>query len=669
MVETRRGRNGGSFVCGPAPAPAARLRARLRELSSVELRDLGDEWTAVAGTTAQAGGDHGRPTTRSNGLRTLADDLAASKSIRARTRANSRFAIELALAAQSERLTRAEIRLQSESGELLWTRSSKALVAEDVAADLHGIVDAVAGEDAELAAVARRGADAPQRAIPHRRSLGLDRLMSATSSTSRIRTGGQPRRRSRRSLDASTASWLRPTTSSPGSRRWPRRCSTPGTTNGDSAPRDLAALRPHIFEQLDRNLPFDSAGYVMSEPALADRPRHLEWWHRGTHSTYEELVLPVEPGAPDCYDYYSMEWFLAALIEQRRFASGPKIDLPCADVYIITFAYPVVADGTVLGVSAADVALSRFESKVRPPLQRLPAPAVLVNSERRVITSNDPMWTTGEKLRRLPAADEPGVAHRRARHRRPGLAACGGRSDRSLTASADRRAAADQGGASGDPDGEPHAEPEEVRCDRSVVEPGVADRARRMGQGQQVGDAAHRGAHHVRRRAAPRQQEHREERRAVRSPGRCGRISPATRLATPRVSIVTVPAANPTATSNGRWSSGMPYVGIAAASTVRAATTTRPAPTIACAPATDRVGTPKAANRRSTSRSRYDARMTGMPMQRDRGDRHAEVAGHVELGRDEVAEAVVWLVAERAGDDEHGERWEDEGEHHRRPLP
>ena len=102
-----------------------------------------------------------------------------------------------------------------------------------------------------------------------------------------------------------------------------------------------------------------------------------------------------------------MEWFLAAIIERRRFASGPKIDLPCADVYIITFAHPVVADGEVLGVSAADVALSRFESKVRPPLQRLPAPAVLVNSERRVITSNDPRWATGEKLRELPVADEP----------------------------------------------------------------------------------------------------------------------------------------------------------------------------------------------------------------------------------------------------------------------
>ena len=98
-----------------------------------------------------------------------------------------------------------------------------------------------------------------------------------------------------------------------------------------------------------------------------------------------------------------MEWFRAALVEQRRFASGPKIDLPCADVYIITFAHPVIAGGQVLGVAAADVALSRYEAHVRPPLQRIAAPAVLLNSERRVITSNDPAWSAGEKLREPPA--------------------------------------------------------------------------------------------------------------------------------------------------------------------------------------------------------------------------------------------------------------------------
>lgn len=149
LVETRRGRNGGSFVCGPAPAPAARLRARLRELSSVELRDLGDEWTAVAGTTARLAATRASDEQIAR-LRVLADDLAGSKSISARTRANSSFAIGLALAAQSERLTRAEVRLQGESGELLWTPAATPLDAEDVAADLHRIVDAVTAEDAEL---------------------------------------------------------------------------------------------------------------------------------------------------------------------------------------------------------------------------------------------------------------------------------------------------------------------------------------------------------------------------------------------------------------------------------------------------------------------------------------------------------------------------------------
>jgi len=149
LVETRRGRNGGSFVCGPAPAAAARLRARLRELSSVELRDLGDEWTAVAGTTAKLAAWRASDD-QIDRLRSLADDLSASKSITARTRANSRFAIELALAAQSERLTRAEVRLQGEAGELLWTPLPHSLQADEVAADLHRIVDAVADEDAEL---------------------------------------------------------------------------------------------------------------------------------------------------------------------------------------------------------------------------------------------------------------------------------------------------------------------------------------------------------------------------------------------------------------------------------------------------------------------------------------------------------------------------------------
>ena len=171
---------------------------------------------------------------------------------------------------------------------------------------------------------------------------------------------------------------------------------------------DLVMFQPCIFEQLDAQPAFDSAGYVMSEHALADRQRYLDWWHRAANHHFQPLILNLEPGTPDCYDYYTMDWFLAAVRERRRFISGPHIDLPCADVCIMTFTDPVVADGgrdggDVLGVAGADVALSRFESLLLPPLRRLAAPAVLVNSQRRVITSNDAAWISGEKLPAIPS--------------------------------------------------------------------------------------------------------------------------------------------------------------------------------------------------------------------------------------------------------------------------
>jgi len=146
LVETRRGRRGGSFVVGPPSEPTARLRRRLRELSVVELRDLSDEWTAVSGAAARLAAARASDAEIAR-LRSYADALAGAGSVTERVRANSRFGIELALASQSERLTRAEVRLQGESGELLWTPTGELLDPREVAGDLHRIADAVADED------------------------------------------------------------------------------------------------------------------------------------------------------------------------------------------------------------------------------------------------------------------------------------------------------------------------------------------------------------------------------------------------------------------------------------------------------------------------------------------------------------------------------------------
>jgi len=168
---------------------------------------------------------------------------------------------------------------------------------------------------------------------------------------------------------------------------------------------ELAVLQHDIFEVLDRHPAFNSAGFVLAEGTLADRARHLDWWHRTSTSRYEFLVLNLDPRTPDGYDYYAMEWFDAAVSEHRRFVSGPLIDLPCADVYIMTFSAPIIVDGRLLGVAGADVSIALFESRIMPPLRKLAVDAVLVNRERRVIASNVARFTTGEKLPTRPGID------------------------------------------------------------------------------------------------------------------------------------------------------------------------------------------------------------------------------------------------------------------------
>lgn len=146
LVETRRGRHGGTFICGPVSASLVRLRRRLRHISVVELRDLGDEWGAVGGAAASLAA-HRASNDQIGRLHHLADALCTSRTIGERSRAHSRFSIEMALAAQSERLTRAQLRLESEAGDLLWIPTSDPLDPDCVAGDLHLIAEAVGDND------------------------------------------------------------------------------------------------------------------------------------------------------------------------------------------------------------------------------------------------------------------------------------------------------------------------------------------------------------------------------------------------------------------------------------------------------------------------------------------------------------------------------------------
>jgi DNA-binding FadR family transcriptional regulator len=159
LVETRRGRTGGTFVRRPASPPVGLLCQRLRGMTTSALRDLVDEQFAVSGAAAKlaAARASGADVRR---LYTLVRQLSAASTLGSRIRADSRFHIEVAQASQSERLTRLEVGLQTQLGELLWlppeATGSAAAATElldhvAVSAEHAAIADAIAAEDGDRA--------------------------------------------------------------------------------------------------------------------------------------------------------------------------------------------------------------------------------------------------------------------------------------------------------------------------------------------------------------------------------------------------------------------------------------------------------------------------------------------------------------------------------------
>ena len=150
LVETRRGRNGGTFVKRPTSPLANGLWSRLRHLSPTSLRDLADEHRAVWGTAARLAADRAAEDNVAR-LYTLADVLATAPNLGARIRADSRFHVDLAAASHSERLMRREVALQSEAGDLLWVPFEPDLEPAAMVAQHRAIVDAIARGDGAAA--------------------------------------------------------------------------------------------------------------------------------------------------------------------------------------------------------------------------------------------------------------------------------------------------------------------------------------------------------------------------------------------------------------------------------------------------------------------------------------------------------------------------------------
>jgi GntR family transcriptional regulator, transcriptional repressor for pyruvate dehydrogenase complex len=149
FIETRRGRNGGSFVTANFDIVHARLLDEFRRYSVFDLRDYGDERAAISGHAARLAAE-----------RATADDHEQiAKKIRImenatdrsqQRRADMRFHVNVAQISQSVRLTQAEMQIQSELGMFLWLNPLRGDELDAYVDRLKAIHDAIARGDGTL---------------------------------------------------------------------------------------------------------------------------------------------------------------------------------------------------------------------------------------------------------------------------------------------------------------------------------------------------------------------------------------------------------------------------------------------------------------------------------------------------------------------------------------
>ncbi|MBV6755019.1 FCD domain-containing protein [Rhodococcus sp. USK10] len=148
LIETRRGRGGGSYVRDFGTADRERADAQLRTTSAEKLRDLGDLVGALTGAATRLAALRALPEDVDR-LEDLARNFAEATRADVRRRADSRFHIELGAAAQSSHLTTLIVQAQAQVAPLLW--DTDALDPHDAIREHALIVEAIRDRDPDAA--------------------------------------------------------------------------------------------------------------------------------------------------------------------------------------------------------------------------------------------------------------------------------------------------------------------------------------------------------------------------------------------------------------------------------------------------------------------------------------------------------------------------------------
>ncbi|WP_375479766.1 GntR family transcriptional regulator [uncultured Jatrophihabitans sp.] len=401
LIVTRAGKNGGSFV-SRAPGEEAMVSEQLRQLSTTELRDLGDWRQMLAAESASLAARRGSASSVER-LNRYAAALDSAETVLAARRAHGRFHIELAAAAQSIRMSRAEFTMFEQFDWLLSLaladparRNASAKELRDIvasikrrspraaraAAERHSTSTVSALVGLRLSAIAARvvadgaGQAAPTTSIADEVASAVDMIMS----------------RLRAIVDAAGRAM---------------------THSFDAQSLRLQVSRSAMAGLIDGPVELHGIGFIAEPGVIPGHKYFLACWRQSEDGAVPDDSHVTDPERDDFYDYPSQDFFTVPRAGGTGVAQGPYVDYGGVNDYIVTFSLPVLVEGRFVGIAVADLPVATLEHRLAPWLAGKTRETVVVNAEGRVVVSNSATYivgdvlasTTGFQTQELPVLD------------------------------------------------------------------------------------------------------------------------------------------------------------------------------------------------------------------------------------------------------------------------
>lgn len=372
LLETRRGKGGGSFVKAGTGDIAKAQRDILAAYSLEDLRDIREYRAFLAGSAAMTVASRSQQVTIGR-LASMAVMIETAETPVEMTRADSRFHIELAATSGSALFARQEMEMQAAVGALVWASAADRRLA--AASEHTMIVEAIRAGDT---------VGARSLAEEHVRR-DMNRLIDLRMSMESSESGSTPEIEGfdsavfavesfALSLEETAAESIR--------------------TVEEAVQNDLSLAKNGRLDELvnvyavcqdlltKARPPLVGTGFV-ADPSFFGEPG-LIW-----------CTIPAGPGSArrvesdlEFYGYSTAPWWPGQDADDEVHATYAYVDALGANEHLVSFTKRVTKDGRMAGVAAVGVLVSSLQTGFEPFLRSLPQNTCIVDQNQVILATN-----------------------------------------------------------------------------------------------------------------------------------------------------------------------------------------------------------------------------------------------------------------------------------------